>query len=231
MCEKTANNTKEPTDDALKESIGTVKTHLSLMKTNELVEEDPSMTRHVLGSTSSDTKAPTGDTVTVTNSAEEDLETFLFGTTLNKRRGPPKKRAYQPPAESLIDKDHATNKASVAAVAKETQEDLEGFLFGESPHKRSRPSYKKTQCSEASEPSINVSNEKMSPKRNECHSPPSTSFATPGLAFDLKQCSPSRQRNLLLIARDIAELQKNIAAGKKPSGSVTESISFISHKD
>lgn len=108
------------------------------------------------------------------------------------------------------------------------EDDFETFLYGRSP---SRPKAAPKKKSRLSLTTTNTSNDQHrpispSPVYNPCESPPPQEFLTPGLTFDSNSWSPSRQRDLLSVARDIADLQKSVAAGAKLNDSVSNTILF-----
>ena len=88
----------------------------------------------------------------------------------------------------------------------DTQTELENLLYGKSPMKN-KPAPKKFIHSTKSEP---------------CESP-RKSFVAPGLTYDGSSSSPSRQRDLLAIVKDLSKLQKDIADGKR---NIETNISF-----
>ncbi len=101
-------------------------------------------------------------------------------------------------------------------TAKELEDDdLETFLYGKSPTKPKAPPKKKHQRFPSQSTTV-----------RKTESPPPSEFSIPGLTFESKSWSPSRQRDLLSVARDVAALQKSIASGEKPNDSVSEKISF-----
>ena len=113
------------------------------------------------------------------------------------------------------------------AVKEAVEDEMEIFLYGKSPPKPKAPPKKKHQRF-PSQPTNAITkdrNVKASPS-TACKSPPPSDFSIPGLTFESQSWSPSRQRYLLSIARDIAVLQKSIASGEKPHDSVSDLISF-----
>jgi len=114
-------------------------------------------------------------------------------------------------------------------TTKPEEEDLETLLFGKSPAKSKPPPKKKFQQRSLEALSQPTMERTRTSTFDEFDSPPSSQFSTPGLTFESTSCSPSsRQRDLLLVARDIAALQKVVASGKKlgDSVSVSDTIKF-----
>lgn len=116
--------------------------------------------------------------------------------------------------------------ASSSSNNKDPEDDFETFLYGKSPSRpKAAPKKKMTRLLSHSK-TINTSNDTTAVSSNPCESP-AHQFLTPGLTFDSTSWSPSsHQRDLLSVARDIADFQKSIAAGKKLDDSVSNTILF-----
>lgn len=124
-------------------------------------------------------------------------------------------------------KDTMTNEGEETARDPD-KDDFDTFLYGRSP---SRPKAAPKKKSRLSYSTTNTSNDRHRPAspssvHTPCESPPPHEFLTPGLTFDSTSWSPSRQRDLLSVARDIADLQKAVAAGEKLNDSVSNTILF-----
>lgn len=110
-------------------------------------------------------------------------------------------------------------------TSEDTSEDLDTFLYGKSPSRPRAPPKKKAQQVLLQLP---VNTNEQPSDSPQFSAPESPRYSTPKLSFDSNSCSPSRQRDLLSVARDIADLQKAIAAGQKLSNqdSISDKILF-----
>lgn len=99
---------------------------------------------------------------------------------------------------------------------KETTEELEAFLFGDLPCVAKTPPRKK--CKKGAEFATGPT--KVEP-----------GFVKPSLTFDSTKWSPSRQRDLLSIAQDIAKLQRSLESGDLPQEPVSKLVSFTKPSD
>lgn len=112
-------------------------------------------------------------------------------------------------------------------LEEESEEDLETFLYGESP-RRSKPPPRKKCRQLPSQPASETTTDIF----DAFDSPSSPRVCTPGLTFEPSYCSPSsRQRDLLSIARDIAAIQRVVASGRKLGDSVSDTIKFTNQTD
>lgn len=105
------------------------------------------------------------------------------------------------------------------AWKRKEEEELNLLLFGPDTEKPSKPAPKKI-------PRLREDDDLPIVKLPSISDGQSSSFITPGLTTDSFQSSPSRQRDLLSIARDVASLQRSIASGETRNIEVTKEISF-----
>lgn len=108
---------------------------------------------------------------------------------------------------------------------KETREELEAFLFGDLPYVPKTPPRKKYKTrAETATP------DEPTPAQNEGGSS-SPAFLRPYLTFDPVKWSPSKQRDLLSIAKDVAELQRSLEAGELPKEPLCKLVPFTKPSD